>query len=193
MTPSHLCAKLQVNYLLLAPNSKEIHRMSVVRVLVVDDTQEWRDFISHLLLKDERFEIVGKAHDGTHAIRLTEQTKPTVVLLDIRMPRMNGLEAAKRIRAIEPRALIIFLTGESDRDVVVAAFEVGASGYVLKVNASRDLLLAIDAAIDGNRFASSGLLESDTIEKRFIDQNRGSSSDSRRGSRTTFSYAKVWC
>ena len=123
--------------------------MSVVRVLVVDDAEEWRNFICCLLLRGGRFEIVGKAHDGSHAISLAIQTTPAVILLDICMPKLNGLEAAKRILALQPQALIIFVTGEIDQDVVLAAIEIGALGYVLKTKASRDLLIAIDAAIDG--------------------------------------------
>jgi len=130
----------------------------MIRVLVADDSEEWRDFICTLLSKDERFEIVGKAYDGSHALQLAAETKPTVVLLDIRMPKVNGLEAARRILAVQPQLQIVFVTGEDDHDIVVTAFEIGASGYVLKAHAGRSLMVAINEVLRGNKFASQDLL-----------------------------------
>ena len=132
--------------------------MSGIRVLIVDDAREWREFISRLLAKDERFEIIEHAKDGSEAIQLATQTKPRLILLDIEMPRLNGLQAAKKLRVIEPDACIIFVSGETDQEVVTAALDTGALGYVAKINVSRDLLPAIDEALDGKSFVSPGLL-----------------------------------
>lgn len=139
--------------------------MSVIRVLIVDDSQEWREFIAYLLLHDQRIEIVGEAADGTKALELAAQARPTLILLDVCMPGLNGLEAAQQIRTLEPNAHVIFVTGEFDHDVVSAALEIGASGYVSKVSANKDLPIAIDAAINGSRFVSDGLICDSAAEK----------------------------
>jgi DNA-binding NarL/FixJ family response regulator len=132
--------------------------LSVVRILIADDSGEMRDFISYLLVQDGRFEVVGHAYNGLHAVDLAVEMKPAVILLDIQMPGLNGLDAARQIVAREPNSRIVFVTGEADQDVASAAFEIGASGYVLKANANRDLMTAIDAAINGDVFVSDGVL-----------------------------------
>lgn len=138
--------------------------MSVIRVLIADDSQEWRGFISYLLAKDQRFEIVGEARDGAQALELATQTRPTLTLLDVHMPNLNGLDAARQILMLESKTRIIFVTGEADHDIVRTALEIGASGYVLKVHANTDLLIAIEAAINGNRFVSDGLFPDSSAE-----------------------------
>ena len=149
--------------------------MSVIRVLIADDSAEWRDFILNCLIKNQRFEIVGEAQDGVEAIELATQTKPTIILLDVRMPSLNGLEAARQILALEPEARVIFLTGESDHDFVTAALDTGAMGYVLKGNANRDLPIAIDKAIEGIRFVSKGL-PNGSPERESTEHDKGGKS-----------------
>jgi two-component system response regulator NreC len=165
----------------------------MIRVLVVDDVEEWRNFICDLLLEDERFEIVGKPSDGLQAIQLAVEAKPTVVLLDIQMPKLNGLETARRILAVQPQVRIIFVTGEGDHDIVVTAFEIGASGYVLKAHAGKSLIVAIDEALRGNKFTSHNTLPPWPLERERIDQERHSEALHTAKKRPPrFSFANSW-
>jgi DNA-binding NarL/FixJ family response regulator len=91
------------------------------------------------------------------AVQKAEELKPDLILLDIGLPNLNGLEAAKRIRQVAPNAAIIFLTQNSDRDVVRAALSNGALGYVLKADAGRELLAAVVRVLEGDDFVSSGI------------------------------------
>jgi DNA-binding NarL/FixJ family response regulator len=117
--------------------------MATVRVLVVDDYEPWRLFVSSECQKLPELEIVGEASDGLEAVQQAGELHPDMILLDIGLPTLNGLEAANRIRQVAPDAKIIFLTQNSDRDVVGAALNTGAQGYVLKTDAGRELFPAM--------------------------------------------------
>jgi DNA-binding NarL/FixJ family response regulator len=92
--------------------------------------------------------VIGEACDGLEAVQRTTELQPDVVLLDIGMPALNGIEAAKRIRQDAPGSRIIFVTQESDAEIRTAALATGAEGYLLKVNAMRELLPAVEAFVD---------------------------------------------
>ena len=132
--------------------------MILVSVLVVDDLEFWREFVSSALEKEASVEIVCKASNGLQAIQMAEKLRPMVVLLDISMPGLNGLEAAGWIRKLSPDTKIIFLSEEFDRDIVEAAINIGAWGYVLKSEAARDLITAIYCVAQGKKFVSRVLL-----------------------------------
>ena len=121
--------------------------MSVVRILLVDDNELWREFASSMLRQETLFEIVGEVADGLGAVTMAQQLKPTVVLLDIGLPGLNGIEAGKRIRRLAPKAKIIFVSAESHPDVVEAALSIGASGYILKSDAGRKLVIGINSVV----------------------------------------------
>jgi DNA-binding NarL/FixJ family response regulator len=93
--------------------------------------------------------------DGLEAVRKAEELRPDLILLDIGLPRLNGIEAARQILKLVPESKIIFLTQESSDDVVEEAFCLGACGYVKKIKAKRDLLAAVETVILGNQFVSS--------------------------------------
>jgi DNA-binding NarL/FixJ family response regulator len=131
--------------------------VSATRILIVEDSQEWRDLFSDLLRQERSFEVVGQASDGLAAIPLAELTKPTVVVLDINMPRLDGIEAARRIRALCPETKIVFVSGENDQDVIDNALLVGSSGYVSKPRVWRDLVVAIRSVLRGKPFVSPRL------------------------------------
>jgi DNA-binding NarL/FixJ family response regulator len=101
-------------------------------------------------------EIVGVVTDGEAAIDAAAQLLPDVVVLDISMPVLNGMEAAKRMLRAKPSTKIVFLTVERDKDTCRAVLEMGACGYVLKPRLATDLIPAIGLAKDGHRFVSSG-------------------------------------
>ena len=103
------------------------------------------------------WQIIAEASDGSEAVQKAEDLKPDLILLDIGLPKLNGIEAAKRIRQCSPSSKIIFLSQNSDLDVVRAALGTGALGYVLKTDAGHELLPAVDAVLGGKQFVSSSL------------------------------------
>jgi DNA-binding NarL/FixJ family response regulator len=127
---------------------------STVRVLVVDDYEPFRQFVTSTLEKRPGFLIVGEASDGLEAVAKAEELKPDLVLLDIGLPMLNGLEAARRIRKVAPESKIIFVSQESSADLVQEALSLGARGYVVKTSAPRDLLAALEAVLQGKNFVS---------------------------------------
>jgi len=102
-------------------------------------------------------EIIGEVADGLEAVQKVEELRPDLVLLDIGLPTLNGIEAAKRIRTIAPATKIIFVTQNDDLEVAKTALENGARGYVLKMDAKTDLPLAIAAVLRGGTFVSKRL------------------------------------
>lgn len=126
-------------------------------VLVVDDYEPFRRFVSSTLCGKPNFLILGEAQDGLEAIQQAETLQPDLILLDIGLPKMNGLEAARTIREIVPKARIIFVTQESSYEMVQEAFSVGASGYVVKAQAENELLSALESVLHGRPFLSDGL------------------------------------
>ena len=125
---------------------------SVIRILVADDFEAWRVRVRHLLKAQPEWQIVTEAADGTEAIRKTIEMRPDVVLLDLSMPHVSGLEAAETILKSLPEVRIIFLTMNNDKEVMGAALAMGAKGYVLKANAGRELLPTISRVLLGRPF-----------------------------------------
>jgi DNA-binding NarL/FixJ family response regulator len=133
--------------------------ISRIRVLVVDDNAPFREFIYSMLGKRAELEIIGEASNGVEAVHKSEELQPDLILLDIGLPGLNGIEAARQIRKLAPKSKIVFLSQESYPDVVRAALSLGAMGYVPKQKASSDLLAALDAVVHGKKFVSKGLLD----------------------------------
>ena len=130
--------------------------LSKVRALVVDGHEPWRRFAADHL-QQHSIEIVGTAANGRDAVDDARALKPDIILMDLLMPWLNGLEATRRICAFDPAAKILIITVESDRDVVQAALAAGARGYILKSLAGTELLKAIEAVMGGDLFVSEGL------------------------------------
>lgn len=120
--------------------------MATVRVLVVDDYAPWRRFVCSAFQKRLDLEIVGEVADGLEAVQKVSELNPDVILLDIGLPTLNGIEAARRLRRVSPNSKILFVSQESSADVVQEALSTGACGYVVKSKAS-DLLTAINAVL----------------------------------------------
>ena len=131
--------------------------MSLIRVLVVDDFQDWRRQVRSLLQARPEWQIIAEASDGSEAVQKAEDLKPDLILLDIGLPKLNGIEAARRIRQRSPSSKIIFLSQNNNLDFVRAALGTGALGYVLKTDAGRELLPAVDAVLGGKQFFSSSV------------------------------------
>ncbi len=130
----------------------------VVRVLVVEDFEPFRRLICAMVRKRPDVEIVGDVSDGLEAVVKAKELQPDLILLDIGLPSLNGLGAARRIRTLSPDSRIIFVSQESSSDVVEEALHLGASGYVVKAMAASDLPAAVHAALQGRQFLSSGLI-----------------------------------
>lgn len=132
---------------------------SPTRILLVEDFNAYRSLTVRLLSHNPDLEVISEAKDGPEAVAQAQQLRPDLVLMDIGLPKLNGLEAARRIRELVPAAKLIFLTQETDVDVVREAFSLSACGYVLKQDAEIELLAAVSAALANERFMSKGLRE----------------------------------
>lgn len=133
-------------------------RHVIIRILVVDDFKSWRHFVSSTILLSERgWHIVCEVSDGLEAVKKAEELQPDLVLLDVGLPKLHGIEAARQIRKIVPNVKILFLSALDSLEVVEEALNTGASGYVVKVDAGRELVRGIEAVLKGKRFVSSGL------------------------------------
>ena len=121
---------------------------------MVDDFEPWRRFASSTLRKKAGWQVVGEASDGLEAFQKAVELEPDLILLDIGLPSVNGIEAARRIREMVPEAKIIFLSEESSVEIVQEAMSFGACGYVFKTMAASDLLTAVETVLSGLKFVS---------------------------------------
>ena len=128
-----------------------------VRVLVVDDYEPFRRFVCSTLGKRPDLQVIGEASDGLEAIHKAEELQPDLIVLDIGLPTLNGIEAARRIRKLSPESKILFVSQESSADVVQEALRTGALGYVVKTHAGIELLAAVEAVGQGKQFFSGGV------------------------------------
>jgi DNA-binding NarL/FixJ family response regulator len=137
-----------------------------IRILVADDHPVVRHGLRTLLGSRSEWEIIDEAEDGIEAVEKADRLKPDVILLDVSMPRMDGLEACRRIRKSVPKSEILIVTQHDSPQMMREALSAGARGYVVKSDAARDLLAAVDAV---------------SQHKFFTAQNRGLAGDSKRG------------
>ena len=139
-----------------ARGKKEPVDLSAVRVLAVDDSVVWRGFvIAHLV--DKSVQVVGSADDGLTAIQKARLLRPDIIIMDIWMPRLNGLAATREIRRVVPASRVLIVSNETDPAIVHAAFSAGACGYVLKSQTAVDLVEAVRAIVRGEVFIGRGL------------------------------------
>jgi len=128
-----------------------------VRVLVVDDYEPFRCFLHATLEARPQLQVIAEASDGLEAVQKARELKPDLILLDIGLPTLNGIEAAHQISRLVPAATILFVSQNSDAEIVNEALSNGAKGYVLKQDANSDLVPAIEAALRGKCFVSKSL------------------------------------
>jgi DNA-binding NarL/FixJ family response regulator len=128
-----------------------------IRVLIVDDFEDWRCRVRLLFQAQPEWQVIAETSDGPEAIQKAEELRPDLIVLDIGLPKLNGIEAARRIRQLSAGCKIVFLSAHNDLDIVRAAMSTGAQGYVHKRDARRELLAAVDAVLQGGQFVSSSL------------------------------------
>jgi DNA-binding NarL/FixJ family response regulator len=123
----------------------------------VDDYEPWRRFFSTTLEEEPELQVIGQVSDGLEAVRQAQQLQPDLILLDIGLPTLNGIEAARRIRDVSPTSKILFVSENRSLDIVEKALSTGAGGYVVKSDAGSELLPAVEAVLQGKRFVSASL------------------------------------
>jgi DNA-binding NarL/FixJ family response regulator len=128
-----------------------------IRILLADDYKDWRRQVRLLFQARPEWQVIAEAADGSEVIQKAEELKPDLIVLDIGLPKLNGIEAARQIRQLSPSSKIIFLSQNNDLDVVRAALGAGGLGYVYKTDARSDLLPAIQAVLLGKQFVSRSL------------------------------------
>jgi DNA-binding NarL/FixJ family response regulator len=132
-------------------------KKSLVRVLIVDDFPKWRSFVALQVKQKKAWQVVSEASDGVEAIQKACEFRPDVVVLDIGLPGVAGLEVAQRILRDLPATKILFLSQNRSCEVVQESLRIGASGYVLKSDSAKDFLPAMTAVLRGEIFLSANL------------------------------------
>jgi len=130
---------------------------STIRVLVAEDYEPWRRFVLSTLHKISGLQVICEVSDGLEAVQKATELRPDLILLDIGLLTLNGIEAARQIRERTPSSKILFVTEDRSQEALEEALRLGASGYVVKSDAGSELLSAVKAVIEGKRFTSSSL------------------------------------
>jgi DNA-binding NarL/FixJ family response regulator len=130
-----------------------------VRIVIAEDHTILREGLRSLLSSNPNFEIVGEAEDGREAIRCVEKIKPDLILTDLSMPRMNGMEAIKEIKRESPGTKILVLTVHKAEEYILAAFRAGADGYLLKDSTHAELVMAVNKVLSGRHYISPEISE----------------------------------
>jgi DNA-binding NarL/FixJ family response regulator len=135
-----------------------------VRIFIVDDYEPWRRYVRSILAADADLVILGESADGLDAIKQSEELQPGLVLLDIHLPSMNGLEVARQISVISPESKVVFLSSTQSIEVMREALKFGA-GFVMKTDAEHDLLAIVQAICRNQPF----------VRFRFLDEHSSKS------------------
>jgi len=125
------------------------------RILLVDDFEPWRSFVASLLRQNPEWQIICEVSDGLEAIQKAKEFQPDLIVLDIGLPKLNGIEAASSIRNVAPESKILFLSATHSSDIAAAALSAGGHGYVVKSGGASELLMAVEAVLQSKRFVSS--------------------------------------
>lgn len=140
-----------------------------LRILIADDFEPFRRFVAQIVRNRPDAQVICDVSDGLEAVRKAKQLQPDVIFLDIGLPELNGIEAARQIRELSPASKILFVSMFSGPEIVREALAAGASAYVIKTDAGAEILRALDAALRGQQFLSSGLAGSvfeDRLDRR---------------------------
>jgi DNA-binding NarL/FixJ family response regulator len=131
--------------------------LETATILIVDDFERWRRFVFSIIQERPKYRIIGEVSNGVEAVQLAQELRPNLILLDIGLPALNGIEAAKQIIERVPNSKILFLSENRSCDLAREALATGAIGYVVKSDAASELLPAMKAVLQGRQFVSSSL------------------------------------
>src|SRR5258708_36441234 len=138
--------------------NRRIGPAPLLRVLVAEDYPPFRHFLTSTVQSRPELQLICEVADGLEAVEKAGDLRPELVLLDIGLPSLNGIEAARQIRSLSPYSKILFVSQESSADIVQAALETGALGYVVKLDAGLELVAALDAVLRGETYVSKVLV-----------------------------------
>lgn len=133
---------------------RQLNMQTKHRILIAEDQTMFREGLRALLSSDPRLEVVGEAEDGREAVQLAEELTPDLVLMDLSMPRMHGVEAIREIKRRSPGIKVLVLTVHTDEEYILATLNYGANGYVIKQATYSELLTAIDTVLLGKPYLS---------------------------------------
>jgi DNA-binding NarL/FixJ family response regulator len=133
---------------------------SRVRALIVDDFREWRQELRSLLERTHILQIVGEAADGLDAVQKAQELQPELILLDVGLPKLSGLQALRLIKECAPLARVLFVSENRSWEIAQEAFQIGALGYLVKSDVGRELLAAVSKVLENQQFISSSLVSS---------------------------------
>ena len=128
-----------------------------VRVLVADDFAPWRKLLHSILQEKPELKVICEVSDGLQAVKKADELQPDLILLDIGLPTLSGIEAARQIRTIAPAAKILFVSENYSIDIARSTLSAGGSGYVIKSDAGSELIAAVEAVLLGRKFVSARL------------------------------------
>ncbi len=140
-------------------------------IVIAEDHTILREGLRALISSDPNFHVVGEAKDGQEAVRCVERFKPHLVLMDLSMPRMNGMQAIREIRKLAPETKIVVLTIHDTEEYILETFKTGANGYILKDATHAELMLALDSVLHGMRYISPGI--SGKLIEGYLDGRKG--------------------
>jgi DNA-binding NarL/FixJ family response regulator len=129
-----------------------------IRVLVADDYEPWCRLVSSALQKQPQLQLVGEASDGVEAVQKAQELKADIILLDVNLPKLNGFKVAHRILEHLPQSKIMLVSADRSFDIAAEALRMGAYGYLVKSDAGRELVRALEAVLEGNQYVSSGVV-----------------------------------
>jgi len=140
---------------------------SKYRIVIAEDHTILREGLRSLLSSSSDFEVVGEAEDGREAIRCVEKLKPDLILTDLSMPRMNGMEAIREIKKQSPKTKILVLTVHKTEEYILATLKAGADGYLLKDSTHSELVMAVKHVLSGKHYISPGI--SDKVLEGYLE------------------------
>jgi DNA-binding NarL/FixJ family response regulator len=144
-----------------APRHKKGLMPQTVRILLADDFEPWRSFVASQLGRNPEWQIICQVSDGLEAVQKAEELQPDLIVLDIGLPNLNGIEATPSIRKVAPGSKILFASENRSSEVVAAALSAGGHGYLCKSDGASELLVAVEAVLQSKQFVSSTFTGSD--------------------------------